>query len=77
MRQEEWKKVFAANLIDILKEKGMTQRELAMDSGLSTATISEYINGIRMPGLAAAINMAYALDMDVGELVDFDEPIDL
>lgn len=75
MRQEEWKKVFAANLIDILKEKGMTQRELAMDSGLSTATISEYINGIRMPGLAAAINMAYALDMDVGELVDFDEPI--
>jgi transcriptional regulator with XRE-family HTH domain len=75
MRQEEWKKVFASNLIDILKEKGMTQRELAMDSGLSTATISEYINGIRMPGLAAAINMAYALDMDVGELVDFDEPI--
>ena len=75
MRQEEWKKVFAANLIDILKEKGMTQRELAMDSGLSTATISEYFNGIRMPGLAAAINMAYALDMDVGELVDFDEPI--
>ena len=76
MRQEEWKKIFAENLIDILEEKGMTQRELAIDSGLSPATISEYINGVRMPGVAAVINMAYALDMEVGELVDFDECID-
>lgn len=76
MTQEMWKKIFANNLADILNYKGMSQRQLAIDSGVSPAMISDYINGIRMPGLAAAINIAYALDMDVGELVDFDERID-
>lgn len=76
MTQEEWKTIFSDNLVSILNEKGMTQRQLAMDSGVSQAMISEYIHKIRMPGLTAAINMAYALDMEVGELVDFGEPIE-
>lgn len=75
MTQEDWKITFAENLVDILKEKGMSQRQLAVDSGVSQAMISDYVNGIRMPGIAAVINIAYALDMDVGELVDFDERI--
>ena len=76
MTQTEWKRIFANNLVDLLNDRGMTQRQLAIDSGVSAAMISEYINGIRMPGLAAVINLAYALDVDVGELVDFDERID-
>ena len=75
MTHETWKRIFADNLVDILNERGMSQRQLAKDSGVSPAMISEYINGIRMPGLPAVINIAYALDMDVGELVDFDERI--
>jgi transcriptional regulator with XRE-family HTH domain len=77
MKQTEWKKIFASNLVDILQEKGMSQRQLAIDSGVSPAMISDYINGVRMPGLSAAINIAYALDMDVGELIDFDERVEL
>ena len=76
MTQTEWKEIFANNLIDLLNERGMSQRQLAIDSGVSTAMISEYINRIRMPGIAAVINMAYALDVDVNELVDFDDRID-
>lgn len=76
MTQEQWKSIFADNLISILHDRGMTQRQLAMDSGISPAMISEYIHKIRMPGLAAAINMAYALDVDICELVDFDERIE-
>lgn len=76
MTQTEWKRIFANNLTDILIEKGMSQRQLAVDSGVSNAAISEYMNEIRMPSLAAAINMAYALDMDIGELVDFDERLE-
>jgi transcriptional regulator with XRE-family HTH domain len=76
MTLTDWKSVFANNLIDILRDRGMSQRQLAVDSGVSPAMISDYINGIRVPGLIAAINMAYALDMDVGDLVDFDERID-
>ena len=76
MTQGEWKHIFARNLVDILNERGMSQRQLAMDSGISTGMISEYINEIRMPGLMAAINIAYALDMDLADLVDFDERIE-
>lgn len=76
MTQGEWKQIFAENLIDILNDKGMSQRQLAIDSGVSPAMISDYVNGVRMPGLPAVINMAYALDMDICELVDFDERID-
>ena len=76
MTQEKWKTIFANNLVDILEDKGMSQRQLAKDSGVSAAMISDYVNGIRMPGLSAVINMAYALDMDVSELVDFDERIE-
>lgn len=76
MTQETWKRIFARNLTDILADKGMSQRQLAMDSGVSTAMISDYVNGVSMPGLAAAVNMAYALDMDVSELIDFDERIE-
>lgn len=76
MTQETWKRIFARNLTDILADKGMSQRQLALDSGVSTAMISDYVNGVSMPGLAAAVNMAYALDMDVSELIDFDERIE-
>lgn len=75
MRQTEWRKVFANNLLCILREKGMSQSQLARDSGLSVSRISEYINMNATPTIFAIINMAYALDMEVGELVDFDERI--
>ena len=76
MTREEWKQIFSENLESILQEKGMTQRQLARDSGVSAAMISDYINKRQIPGIPAAINMAYALDMDVGELIDFDERVD-
>ena len=76
MTQEEWKNIFSDNLVSILTDRGMSQKQLAVDSGVSQAMISEYIHKIRMPGLSAAINMAYALDIDVGELIDFDERIE-
>ena len=76
MTQEEWKDVFGDNLASILRDQKMTQVQLARESGVSTAMISDYINKRSVPGLFAAINIAYALDMDIGELVDFDEPIE-
>ena len=75
MTKEQWKEIFAGNLIDILEEKGMTQAELAMDAELPKSQISEYINGNSMPSLAAAITMSYALDMELGDLVDFGERV--
>lgn len=76
MTQREWKENFASNLIDILEEKGMTQTQLAIDTRISKSQVSDYINGNTMPSLAVAINMAYALDMEVTDLVDFGDRID-
>ena len=75
MTQLEWRNVFANNLLCILREKGMSQAQLARDSGLSVSRISEYINMIATPTIFAIINIAYALDMDIDELVDFDSRI--
>jgi transcriptional regulator with XRE-family HTH domain len=76
MTINEWKDIFGDNLVTLLRERRMTQNELAIESGLSTSMISDYINKRSVPGLPAVINIAYALDMPIDELVDFEEPID-
>lgn len=75
MTQNEWRTLFSENLLDILQDKGMTQAQLARDAGISGSRISEYINERTTPTIFAIINMAYALDMDIGELVDFDDRV--
>ena len=76
MSELEWMNIFSNNLIGILIERGMTQRDLSDESLISESTISRYIHKQQMPSLRAIINIAYSLDIDVGELIDFDERID-
>lgn len=76
MTQEEWKETFGDNLASILQEQGMTQNELAKKTGLSTSRISDYIHGYSAPSIFAIINMAYVLEVDIGEFVDFEETIE-
>lgn len=75
MTQEEWKDTFGDNLASILQEQGMTQNELAKATGLSTSRISDYIHGYSAPSIFAIINMAYVLELDIGEFVDFGETV--
>lgn len=75
MTQIEWKHIFGDNLAAILEEKGISQARLARDAGMSVSRINDYINKNATPSIFAIINIAYALDIDVGELVDFDERI--
>lgn len=76
MTELEWINIFGDNLADMLKAARMTQQELADATGLSKATISAYIHKRKAPGLRAIINIAYALDCSVDELVDFEEMIE-
>ena len=71
MTQSEWKRTFGDNLADILDFQGLTQSQFARDSGLSVSRINDYINGNATPTIFAIINMAYALDMDADEFLDF------
>jgi transcriptional regulator with XRE-family HTH domain len=75
MTQTEWREIFGANLVDILKERNMSQAQLAKETGLSTSRISDYIKGYATPNIFAIINMAYVLGLDISEFVDFEEPI--
>lgn len=75
MTEAEWLDIFSDNLIDMLNEQGYSQEELAYETNLSQSTISKYINKKQMPSLKAIINIAYALDCNIDELIDFGEKI--
>ena len=75
MTEVEWIDIFANNLRDILKDRKMSQKELANEIWISEATISRYINKQRMPSIKHILEISYALNIDVNELIDFGEPI--
>lgn len=76
MTQTEWRNIFGDNLAELMQEAEMSQSQLARESGLSVSRINDYINKNATPSVFAIINLAYALDVGVGELVDFGEEIE-
>lgn len=75
MSEVEWMDIFSDNLVSAMKDARITQRELADMTGLGEATISRYISRQRIPNIKAIINLAYALDCDVSDLIDFGDRI--
>lgn len=75
MSEQEWLNIFGDNLQEMLNEARMTQRDLAEDTGLSESSISNYINKQRIPTVRAIINIAYSLDCDIDELIDFGDRV--
>ena len=76
MTEFELLDVFGDNLRSLIHEKGYSQRDLAFEADLSEAAISNYINKQRMPSIKAIINIAYILDLDFEDLIDFGERIE-
>lgn len=76
MTINDWSDNFSENLVGLLNDRRMSQHELARESGISVGSISSYINKNSLPGIKAVINLAYALDVDVNELIDFGDVID-
>lgn len=71
MTEREWLEIFSENLIELLKDARMSQRELADAAGLSESSVSDYIHGRKLPGIKAVINIAYVLGRSLDELIDF------
>lgn len=71
MTEQDWLDVFGDNLAEIMAEQGYSQRDLADETGLSESAISHYINKKRLPSIKAIINIAYALDQDLNDFIDF------
>ena len=75
MTELEWLEIFSTNLRELIDKKKITQKELAIMSGLSEGAISYYVHGQKIPSLRAIINIAYALQISIDELIDFGDAI--
>lgn len=69
MTERNFIKEIGDNLNSVLIECGVSQRELSEDTGISESTISRYICGERMPSIKNLVNICYALDCDINEIV--------
>lgn len=75
MTETEWLDKFSKKLNSLMIEQGYSQKSLAEETGLDRRTIARYINGDHTPTVRAIINLVYALDCSINELIDFDERI--
>ena len=76
MTLKEWTVTFGENLCDLMEERGINQRDLAKASGLSIGSINAYIHSQTPTGIKAIINLSYALDIELSELLDFGDVIE-
>lgn len=60
--------IFADNLRDVMREAGISQRDLANEIRVTESTISKYLNKQIMPSLKNFMNICYALDCDPTDL---------
>lgn len=70
--EEEWRKLFARNLNQKMRNVAMTQDRLAEMIGVTQVTISKYTNGLAIPNSRNLIKMAKALKCSIHELVNMD-----
>lgn len=77
MSELEWMDIFGDNLKSLLEEQWMSQQELADATGISKSTISRYINKQCMPSVAALVNIAYALNCEIDDILYFGDRLEL
>lgn len=69
LSDEEYRDIFASNLKELMRAKGINQRKLAALTGLSSVAISKYITGQSTPSFPNAVRIADALDYPVDDLI--------
>lgn len=56
----------------LMEEKHLTQKELAIKSGITEAAMSKYLSGERTPRIDIVVNLANALGVTTDELIGND-----
>ena len=69
LSDEEWKRSFKLRLYNLMRQRFITQEELAERVGTSQVMISRYINGRCVPGVVMAAKIARALGCSVEDLL--------
>lgn len=76
MSREEFMQLFSENLRKKMKEAKMTRIKLSKKTGICIQSISNYTNMHTTPSIENLINISYALDCTIDELVDFGDTIE-
>lgn len=70
MKEKEFLNDFAERLKRLMKEKKITQTELAERTRLSRSTICRCLQGDKVPTLDTYVNLVVALDVEPRELAN-------
>lgn len=76
MTEIQWLDAFGDNLKVMMDGAGYTQRQLANETGVAESTISRYISKQQIPHVRALVNLAYALDCSLDDLMDFGDTVE-
>ena len=75
MTEREWTECFKEKLIELMRERGMTQKELAKKAYITEETLSRCLNGKHFPSVMTFNNLARALNVTCDELGFFGEGV--
>lgn len=67
---EYCRKSFAYHLVELMTLRGYTQQTLSEYTGISKGSINGYINKTKTPSMTNMRKIAYALNCQLGELLD-------
>jgi transcriptional regulator with XRE-family HTH domain len=76
MSKDELMYEFGQNLKDAMENADVNACDLAVELEVSEATVSRYINGVRLPDIPTLINICYVLVCDLEDLIDASEMIE-
>ena len=71
MKDDVIRREFGRRLYIHMKLAGMIQEDLADAAGISTVSISNYLNGYSSPTVVTAYKLAHALGVELRELINF------
>lgn len=71
MDEPEWRDYFTMMLNRKMRLKGMSQKDLAIKSGIAQITIHTYTKGKYLPNIFYVHKLADALECDVADLTGF------
>ena len=66
----KWQYTIARNVIRLLEQRGMTQKEFARLAGLTEAQVTNLLTGSPNPTLSTLAKISVALKVDILNLID-------
>ncbi len=61
------------NIIEAIRQCGMTQTAIAKELHISQSTIAHYVRGDILPALDTLANLCAVLDLDANEILGIDQ----